>query len=63
MKIEKFTKLKDNRYKILFDDEQVITLYDDVIVKYNLLVNKVMDNNKFKEVTEYNDSLDAYYKY
>ena len=62
MKIEKFTKLKDNRYKILFDDEQVITLYDDVIVKYNLLVNKVMDNNKFKEVTEYNDSLDAYYK-
>lgn len=62
MKIEKFTKLKENKYKVVFDNELEVTLYDDVIVKYNLLVNKVMDNKEFKEVTTYNDSLDAYYK-
>lgn len=61
MKIEKFTKLKDNRYKILFDNTLSITLYDDVIVKYNLLVNKEMDDNKFNEITNYNDLLEAYY--
>lgn len=62
MKIEKFIKLNSNKYKIIFDDETIIKLYDDVIVKYNLIVNKEMDDNKFDEIVEYNDNLDAYYK-
>ena len=62
MEIIKFKKDKNNTYKIYFDDENVISLYDDVIVKYNLLVNKVMDTNKFNEIIKYNDFLDGYYK-
>lgn len=62
MKIEKFCKGKGNTYKVTFKEDLVITLYDDVIVKYNLLVNKEMDNKKFKEITSYNDELEAYYK-
>ncbi|MGM9834693.1 MAG: hypothetical protein ACI31M_02810 [Bacilli bacterium] len=62
MKIEKFIKLKDNRYKVIFNTDDIITLYDDVIVKYNLLSNREMDNKKFKEIGDYNDSLEAYYK-
>ena len=54
-------KDKNNTYKVYIDDE-VITLYDDVIIKYNLLINKVLDKNKFNEITEYNDFLDGYYK-
>lgn len=62
MEIIKFKKDKNNTYKIYFDDENVISLYDNVIVKYNLLVNKVMDINKFNEIIKYNDFLDGYYK-
>ena len=51
MKIIKFKKDKNNIYKIYFDDDVVISLYDDVIVKYNLLVNKEMDINKFNDIT------------
>ena len=62
MEIIKFKKDKNNIYKIYFDDNNVISLYDDVIVKYNLLSNKIMDINKFNEITNYNDYLDGYYK-
>ena len=62
MKIEKFKKDKNNLYKILFDDDTEILLYDDVIVKYNLLVNKEMDKKKFDEIVKYNDFLEGYYK-
>ena len=61
MEIKKYVKDKGNKYKIYIDDE-IITLYDDVIVKYNLLSNKNIDNKRFNEITEYNDFLDGYYK-
>lgn len=62
MEIIKFKKDKNNIYKIYFEDGNVISLYDDVIVKYNLLINKTMDIKKFNEITNYNDFLDGYYK-
>ena len=62
MKIIKFKKDKNNIYKIYFDDDVVISLYDDVIVKYNLLFNKEMNINKFNEIVQYNSFLDGYYK-
>lgn len=62
MKIEKFKKDKGNTYKVYFEDDVTISLYDDVIVKYNLLVNKEMDKKKFDEIVKYNDFLDGYYK-
>lgn len=61
MKIGKYTKLKDNRYSIKIDD-LTIKLYDDVIVKFELLRHKEIDESLFKEITEYNDKLEAYYK-
>ena len=61
MKIEKYIKLKDNRYEVLIDDIKV-KLYDDVIVKYELLRKKEIDDKLFDEITKYNDKLDAYYK-
>ena len=61
MKIGKYTKLKDNRYSVKIDDITV-KLYDDVIVKYELLRTKDIDEKLFKEITEYNDKLEAYYK-
>lgn len=62
MKIEKFKKDKNNLYNVYFDNELEVSLFDDVIVKYNLLVNKEMDNKKFDEIIKYNDLLNGYYK-
>ena len=62
MKIEKFKKDKNNTYKVYFNDGVIIDLYDDVIIKYNLLANKSIDNDKFNEITNYNDFLNGYYK-
>ena len=61
MKIEKYTKLRDNRYEVLIDGIKV-KLYDDVIIKYELLRMKEIDDDLFNEITKYNDKLDAYYR-
>jgi len=62
MQIEKFKKDKGNKYKVYFDDNTIITLYDDVIVKFNLLINKKFDVNFYNEIVGYNGFLDGYYK-
>ncbi len=61
MKIEKYTKLKGNKYSVKIDD-LTIKLYDDVIIKYELLRIKEIDDKLFEEITTYNDKLEAYYK-
>lgn len=61
MKIGKYTKLRSNKYSVVIDND-VVKLYDDVIVKYELLRLKDIDEKLFKEIMEYNDKLDAYYK-
>ena len=62
MEIVKFKKLKDNNYLLTFDDESTIKLYDDVIINFNLLVNKKFDKQKLLEIMKYNDELESYYK-
>jgi len=62
MQIEKFKKDKKNLYKVYFNDGNEYLLYDDVIVKYNLLVNKKFDEKYFKEILNYNNFLEGYYK-
>ena len=61
MKIIKYKKDKNNTYKVYIDDE-IISLYDDVIIKYNLLYNKNIEKKLFDKIIEYNRFLDGYYK-
>lgn len=60
MKIEKYTKDKGNKYKVLIDSEEVV-LYDDTIVKYNLLLKKELDPTLYIEIIKYNDELSSYF--
>lgn len=62
MEIIKFTKLKDNTYSVSFDDGRAIKLYDDVIVHFNLLVNKKLNIEKLEKIIKYNAELESYYK-
>lgn len=61
MKVHKYKKLKDNRYELDLGEAKII-LYDDVIVKYNLLFKNDLSKELLKEITLENDKLGAYYK-
>lgn len=61
MKIIKFKKIGKSKYKVFFDNDELI-LYEDVILKYNLLskkdislelLNKILEDNIFYEVYNY----------
>ena len=60
MKINKYTKLRDNRYKVYFDDIEVV-IYDDIILEFGLLTKKEIDIDTFNKMNDANDLLKYYY--
>ncbi len=60
MKIEKYSKGSANKYKVTIDSEEY-TLYDDVIIKYELLLKKDIKASELEKIIKYNDELDSYY--
>ena len=62
MKIEKIVKKNKNVYQIKFSDNTSLNFYDDTIIKYNLLVNKNVDEATYKEALLFNQKAEAYYK-
>ena len=61
MKIEKYKKLSNGRYKISFDNNLDTVLYEEVILKYELLLKKEIDNDTLIEIDSYNQEWDVYY--
>ena len=59
MQILEYKKLKDNRYIVYLKNKKEIILYDEVILKFNLLNNKNLNEEKLEEVQKYNDELDS----
>lgn len=62
MNIKSFKKLKDNRYKLKIENEEDMILYDDIILKYNLLLTKKIDDEEIEKIEEDNQNLECYYK-
>lgn len=61
MEIKKYKKLKNNIYELELDNDLKVRLYDDVIVKYDLLLKKKISDNELKEIIKFNDELESYY--
>ncbi len=59
MKIQKFKKVGRNKYKVLFDNEE-LTLYEDIILKYDLLITKEISIDMLDEVIKDNNDYEAY---
>lgn len=53
MRINKFKKLSGSKYKIFFDNN-TLTIYEDVIIKYNLLYKKEIDSDLLIEINKDN---------
>lgn len=63
MKIKSYKKLKNNSYKISFEDStNDLVLYDDIILKYNLLLKKEISNSELEKIKKENESFSCYYK-
>jgi len=60
MKIEKYRKLKNDKYKVFLDNGLELTLYEDVILKNNLLLKKQIDNNLIDKLNLENEEEEIY---
>lgn len=61
MKIIKFKKVSLDKYKVYLDNNEVISLYEDVIVNNRLLLTKEVDEELLKKLIKENNSANAYY--
>ncbi|MBQ9018927.1 MAG: RecX family transcriptional regulator [Bacilli bacterium] len=61
MKVIKYKKLANSRYKVYLDNSHELLLYEDVILKYNLLIRKDIDEDLIIEMDKYNQECDVYY--
>ena len=62
MKIDKYKKLANNKYKIYFEDGESITTYDSVIINNGLLYKKEIDLDLYEQILEENKYYDLYNK-
>lgn len=59
MKITKYTKLKNGMYQVLIDSNKY-KIHEDLILKYNLLLSKEIDEDKLDNILTENISYQAY---
>ena len=62
MKILKYEKKKNNTYKIYLEGNNTVTVYDDVIIKNNLLYKKEIDKKLLEKLNIENNKEDIYNK-
>ena len=60
MKIEKYKKISEGKYRIMLDNGVITDIYEDVIVKNNLLYKKEIDINLLNKIEEENKYQEAY---
>lgn len=61
MNIERYKKGSGGKYKILLDDGNVLVLYEEVILKYNLLLKKEISAENLVEINRFNQECEVYY--
>ena len=59
MKVNRFKKVGKNKYKVIFDNTE-LTLFEDIILKYELLTRKDIDIDLIDKIIEENRWYEAY---
>ena len=60
MKILKFRKTSKGTYKVFLDNNQTISLYEDVIINNKLLLTKEIEDDKLDELLKQNNDMHVY---
>lgn len=61
LKIIKYKKGAKGLYKVELDNGKVLSLYEDVILKFELLLKKEIHECELKSINDYNLECDVYY--
>ncbi len=61
MQIKKYKKAQKNTYIVQIDNQEY-KLYDDIIIKYSLLLKKEISSSELEEIKKENSYLDCYYQ-
>ena len=62
MKIKQFKKKHNNIYELNLENGQNVLLYDEVILKYNLLIKKEILDDDISKINYDNNRIEAYIK-
>ena len=60
MKITKFKKVSNDKYKVFLENGEVITLFEDIIINNNLLITKEILEEEKDSILKENNNYDAY---
>lgn len=60
MQINKFTKKKNSMYEITLEDKTTLLIHEDLILKYDLLLKKKIDDVTRNKILEENQIYEAY---
>lgn len=60
MKIMKYKRLNNGKYNIILDDRELV-VYEEVILKYNLLLKKDISDKELTKINQDNVEWEAYY--
>lgn len=60
MKILKYQKAGNDKYKIFLEDNKNITLYEDVILDNDLLINHEIKDSQYNNIVKENSKFEAY---
>ena len=61
MNIKGYKKIKNNKYKVILDNNIELTLYEDVILKKELLIKKSINEKELSNIKKLNSYYDCYY--
>ena len=61
MKILKYKKGSKGKYKVILEDGRELSLYEEVILKYELLLSKEIDEKDLIAIDKCNQEWDVYY--
>lgn len=62
MEVKSYKKKQNNMYEVTFSNGEKYNLYDDIILKYELLINKDIKDSTLKKLLNDNNKKDSYYK-
>ena len=60
MKIDKYVKDKNGMYKLILDNDDILLVHEDLILKYELLLKKEMDDSLREKIEKENLIYTAY---
>lgn len=61
MRIVKYKKSSNGKYKVFLENGVELSLYEEVILAYQLLLTKEVDDQKMMEINQSNQEWDVYY--